>query len=84
MEDVRVYNPNKKSESSAMRSTFHLKTLFCKSLEDFYDFKIIRFSFLLFIRMADKNFTITYSYSLCSRYLSGIRSAFVHFFVCDL
>ena len=62
-----------------MRSTFHLKTLFCKSLEDFYDFKIIRFSFLLFIRMADKNFTITYSYSLCSRYLSGIRSAFVHF-----
>lgn len=68
MEDVRVYNPNKKSESSAMRSTFRLKTLFCKSLEDFYDFKIIRFSFLLFIRMADKIFFYNYiqlSLSFC-------------------
>ena len=68
MEDVRVYNPNKKSESIAMRSTFHLKTLFCKSLQDFYDFKIIRFSFLLFIRMADKIFFYNYiqlSLSFC-------------------
>lgn len=58
MEDVRVYNPNKKSKSSAMRSTFHLKTLFCKSLEDFYDFKIIRFSFYFLLGWQTKFFFI--------------------------
>lgn len=49
MEDVRVYNFNKKLELSVMRLIFYLKILFCKFLEDFYDFKIIRFFFLFFI-----------------------------------